>query len=149
MTGSLEARPSIEVPNRPVDKSSWGRSACYPRSTFYPLSDGHSTMKPPDHYALLSHQLDLSVSLSSTLVPLHSNVGYQATRGYLGKPPLRFWRRPPQSNYPPRGVPREGVRSQTREGSYFNVGSSIPGETDSTPPTYPTRPVPGNNAKLQ
>ena len=26
----------------PVDMSSWGRSACYPRSTFYPLSDGPS-----------------------------------------------------------------------------------------------------------
>jgi hypothetical protein len=30
------------VPNLPVDVSSWGRSACYPRSTFYPLSDGPS-----------------------------------------------------------------------------------------------------------
>ena len=30
----------IEVPNRSVDLSSWERSACYPRSTFYPLSDG-------------------------------------------------------------------------------------------------------------
>ena len=30
------------MPNRPVDLSSWGRSACYPRSTFYPLSDGPS-----------------------------------------------------------------------------------------------------------
>ncbi len=26
----------------PVDVSSWGRSACYPRRTFYPLSDGPS-----------------------------------------------------------------------------------------------------------
>ncbi len=26
--------------NRSVDLSSWERSACYPRSTFYPLSDG-------------------------------------------------------------------------------------------------------------
>ena len=26
----------------PVDVSSWGRLACYPRSTFYPLSDGPS-----------------------------------------------------------------------------------------------------------
>ncbi len=26
----------------PVDMSSWGGSACYPRSTFYPLSDGVS-----------------------------------------------------------------------------------------------------------
>ena len=31
------------MPNLPVDVSSWGRSACYPRRTFYPLSDGPST----------------------------------------------------------------------------------------------------------
>jgi hypothetical protein len=31
------------VPNLPVDVDSWGRSACYPRGTFYPLSDGPST----------------------------------------------------------------------------------------------------------
>ena len=30
------------MPNRSVDLSSWERSACYPRSTFYPLSDGPS-----------------------------------------------------------------------------------------------------------
>ncbi len=36
-------RADIEVPNLPVDVSSWGRSACYPRSTFYPMSDGPST----------------------------------------------------------------------------------------------------------
>ena len=27
-----------------VDVDSWKRSACYPRSTFYPLSDGNSTL---------------------------------------------------------------------------------------------------------
>ena len=26
-----------------------GRSACYPRGSFYPLSDGNSTLLPPDH----------------------------------------------------------------------------------------------------
>ena len=31
------------MPNLPVDRDSWGRSACYPRRTFYPLSDGPST----------------------------------------------------------------------------------------------------------
>lgn len=36
-------RADIEVPNHPVDMDSWGRSACYPRGTFYPLSDGAST----------------------------------------------------------------------------------------------------------
>src|SRR5690606_25793623 len=35
-------RADIDAPNPPVDVSSWGRSACYPRSTFYPLSDGPS-----------------------------------------------------------------------------------------------------------
>ena len=31
------------MPNNPVDRDSWGLSACYPRRTFYPLSDGPST----------------------------------------------------------------------------------------------------------
>ena len=30
------------MPNRAVDVNSWARSACYPRRTFYPLSDGPS-----------------------------------------------------------------------------------------------------------
>ena len=38
-------RADIEVPNLPVDVDSWGRSACYPRGSFYPLSDG-----PPTRY---------------------------------------------------------------------------------------------------
>ena len=33
---------------------------------------------PPDHYALVSYLDDLSVSQSSTLVPLHSPAGYQS-----------------------------------------------------------------------
>src|SRR5690625_6462936 len=36
-------RADIEVPNHAVDMNSWARSACYPRSTFYPLSDDRST----------------------------------------------------------------------------------------------------------
>jgi hypothetical protein len=36
-------RADIEVPNHPVDMDSWGRLACYPRRTFYPLSDAAST----------------------------------------------------------------------------------------------------------
>ena len=34
--------------------------------------------KPPDHYALVSYLIDLWVSQSSTLVPLHSPTGYQS-----------------------------------------------------------------------
>lgn len=36
-------RADIEVPNHAVDMDSWARSACYPRGTFYPLSDTPST----------------------------------------------------------------------------------------------------------
>ena len=46
----------------------------------------------------------MSASQSSALLPLHSKAGYQSAGGYLWKPPLRFWRRPPQSNYPPSSV---------------------------------------------
>ena len=38
-------RADIEVPNLPVDMDSWERSACYPRGTFYPLSDAASTCR--------------------------------------------------------------------------------------------------------
>ena len=35
--------------------------------------------EPPDHYALLSYLIDLSVSQSSSLVSLHSTDGYQSS----------------------------------------------------------------------
>ena len=34
--------------------------------------------EPPDHYALVSYLIDLYVSQSSTLMPLHSTTGYQS-----------------------------------------------------------------------
>ena len=34
--------------------------------------------EPPDHYALVSYLIDLFVSQSSTLMPLHSTTGYQS-----------------------------------------------------------------------
>jgi hypothetical protein len=38
-------RADIEVPNPAVDMDSWAGSACYPRGTFYPLSDDLSTQR--------------------------------------------------------------------------------------------------------
>ena len=35
--------------------------------------------EPPDHYVLVSYLIDLSVSQSSALVPLHSADGYQSS----------------------------------------------------------------------
>ena len=60
--------------------------------------------EPPDHYDLLSHLLDLSVSQSSNLMPLHYQYDFRPYLGYLRTPPLLFGRRPPQSNYPPHTV---------------------------------------------
>ena len=61
--------------------------------------------EPPDHYDLLSYLLDLSVSQSSNLMPLHYQYDFRPYLGYLRTPPLLFGRRPPQSNYPPYTVP--------------------------------------------
>ncbi len=43
--------------------------------------------------------------------------------GTLGKPPLRFWRRPPQSNYPPNGVSFAGLELKYTKGS---ISTSTP-----------------------
>ena len=102
----------------------------------------------PDHYAPVSCLIGPSASQSSALLPLHSIAGYQSAWGHLWKPPLLFWRRPPQSNYPPSGVPLQGVRNQTAEGPYFNGGSKRAGARFSLPPAYPTHRRPGSNAKL-
>src|SRR3954465_501643 len=44
--------------------------------------------EPPDHYDLLSHLLDLSVSQLSTLMPLHYQHDFRPYLAYLRTPPL-------------------------------------------------------------
>ena len=109
--------------------------------------------EPPDHYDLLSHLLDLSVSQSSNLLPLHYQYDFRPYLGYLRTPPLLFGRRPPQSNCLPCTVPdpdsRTKVRTSTTPGWYFNVGSARSGDHASQPPTYPTQVPSKSNAKLQ
>ena len=61
--------------------------------------------EPPDHYVLLSHLLDLSVSQLSPLMPLHYQHDFRPYLAYLRTPPLHFGRRPPQSNCLPCTVP--------------------------------------------
>ena len=93
------------MPNLAVDVDSWARSACYPRSTFYPLSDGLSTQ---------------SRRITRTWFPICSTCwsrsqacfcsctqkdGCRPSRADLRAPPLPFRRRPPQSNCPPDTVP--------------------------------------------
>ena len=108
--------------------------------------------EPPDHYDLLSHLLDLSVSQSSNLMPLHYQYDFRPYLGYLRTPPLLFGRRPPQSNYPPyivpdRDIPIE-VRTPKLPGWYFKVGSIRTSVLTSMPPTYPTQAISKSNVKL-
>ena len=48
--------------------SSWGRSACYPRSTFYPLSDGPSMR---NHRITMSYFRTCSTCRSCSQAPLY------------------------------------------------------------------------------
>ena len=99
------------MPNLAVDVDSWARSACYPRSTFYPLSDGPSTRGRritradfrPCSACLPRSQARLCSCALRTVADRPERT--------LRAPPLRFGRRPPQSNYPPGTVrgPDEGA----------------------------------------
>ena len=96
------------MPNLAVDVDSWARSACYPRSTFYPLSDGHSTLC---RRITRTDFRPCSRCLSRSQARLHScalgTVADRPERTFRA-PPLRFGRRPPQSNYPPGTVRAPG-----------------------------------------
>ena len=93
------------MPNLPVDMDSWGRSACYPRRTFYPLSDGPSTK---NHRITMTDFRLCSTCLSRSQAGLcHCTLkaDFRPAGAYLCAPPVPFGRRPPQSNYPPCRVP--------------------------------------------
>src|SRR4030088_1825141 len=109
--------------------------------------------EPPDHYDLLSHLLDLSVSQLSTLLPLHYQHDFRPCLAYLRTPPLLFGRRPPQSNCPPCTVPgpdsRAKVRTANRSGWYFNDDSTRASAPASKSPSYSTQTGSQSHAKLQ
>jgi hypothetical protein len=44
--------------------------------------------------------------------------------------------------------PLRGVRNRIQKGRYFKVVSTIPSETASQTPAYPTHPAPSHNVKL-
>ena len=59
---------NIEVPNHSVDRVSREWLACYPRRTFYSLSDDLFHSESPDHYNRLSSLLDLSILQSGKYI---------------------------------------------------------------------------------
>ena len=109
--------------------------------------------EPPDHLVLLSYLLDLSVSQSSTLMPMHYQHDFRPCLAYLRTPPLHFGRRPPQSNCLPCTVPDPDswavVRTSNNSGWYFKDDSTDTGVPASKSPTYPTQNDSTYHAKLQ
>ncbi len=97
--------------------------------------------EPPDHLVLLSYLLDLSVSQSSTLMPMHYQHDFRPCLAYLRTPPLRFGRRPPQSNCPPYTVPNPDngprLEPQTHQGGISTLAQRhLAASLQSLPPIY-------------
>ena len=130
------------MPNLPVDVNSWGRSACYPRSTFYPLSDGPSTRnhritstcfrtcatcKSCSQAPLCAYTLrPVSIRPEGTFVRLRYSLGGD---------------RPSQTAHQTLSPDRITICRlgfQVDEGWYFKVDSPYAGTHGSTSPTYPT-----------
>lgn len=136
------------MPNLPVDVSSWGRLACYPRSTFYPMSDGPSMR---NHRITMSCFRTCSTCRSCSQAPLcHYTLRTVAKRAEGTFESLRYsfgGDHPSQTTHHAMSFCSE-VRLQINKGWYFNVNSSTPGEADSQFPTYPTHHLPEVNTKL-
>ena len=83
-----------------------------------------------------AYAIALHVRLPSVLsLPLKASVTFlEATT------PVKL----PTKQCPPLG----GVRHRIHKGRYFKVDSTMPGDTASLPPAYPTHPVPNINVKL-
>ena len=92
------------MPNRLVDMDSRKRSACYPQSSFYPLSP-----LPPTRYARITNTYFRICSTctshsQASLCVCTTCPGFHSGLANLCTPPLHFWRQPPQLNCPPDSV---------------------------------------------
>ena len=135
------------MPNRSVDMSSWERSACYPRSTFYPLSDGHSTLyrritKPDFRPCSTRRSRSQAPFCLCTLWPITKRP--EGTFGSLRYP--LGGDRPSQTTH--HALSSRRVRPPICPGWYLKVGSTRTGVRASLPPTYPAQGIPETNAKL-
>src|SRR3569832_123847 len=113
--------------------NSWGEAASYPRRTFYPLSDGPSIQ---NHRITMTSFRTCSTCQSRSQARLcHCTFehDFRPCQAYLRTPPLRFGRRPPQSNCLPCTVPgpddEPRLEPQTHQG----------GISTSAPPDLATR----------
>ena len=140
------------MPNLPAARDARGRSACYPRSTFYLLSDGlsiqHRRITNADFrpcstdgsrsqapFYVCAHVARLP---TGPRAPLHSSVTVWEETA-----PVKL----PDEHGP---VPGRGtVRTSVHSGWYFTVGSPTAGAAGSMPPTYATQKERWASANLQ
>src|SRR5260363_240154 len=87
----------------------------------------------------------MSVSQSSTLMPLHYQYDFRPYLAYLRTPPLLFGRRPPQSNCLPcmvhGPVHEPKLEPQTAQGRMSRTAQSELASRLLSPPPIPHKPV--------
>ena len=130
------------MPNLPAAVDARGRSACYPRSTFYLLSDGPSMQdrritnadfRPCSTYGSRS-QAPLYVCARVARLPTGPRVPWRSS--------VTLWEETAPVKLPDEHGPGAGyapVRADVRSGWYFTVGSPPAGAGGSRPPTYATQ----------
>src|SRR4029077_20125664 len=125
--------------------NSWEESACYPQSTFYPLSDGPSIQ---NHRITMTCFRTCSTRQSRSQAPLcHYTLRLVSNQAEGTFARLRYFfggDRPSQTAHqtlsPARNpFGRAWVRLPGWSGWYFKVGSPETRVPGSLPPTYPTQ----------
>ena len=122
------------MPNLVVDVDSWTRSACYPRGSFYPLSDG-----PPTRY----HRITMTDFRPCSACRPHSQAPFYhcARRAISIRPEGTFARlryslggdRPSQTArlpVSPGRITAAGLDSQFRQGGISTSPPPVPGHWD-------------------
>ncbi len=104
--------------------------------------------EPPDHYALVSYLIDLLVSQSSALMPLHSRPVTNRPEGTFRSLRYAFGGDHPSQTTHQTVSSHQRVRTQITKGPYFNSDSTNTGVPASKSPAYPTHQLPKFNVKL-
>ena len=140
------------MPNLPAARDARGRSACYPRSTFYLLSDGLSIQ----HRRITNADFrPCSTRGSRSQAPFY--VCARVARLPTGpRAPLHssvtIWEETAPVKLPDEHGPDAGyasVRHDDASGWYFTAGSPTAGAAGSSPPSYATQDRRRANANLQ
>ena len=140
------------MPNLPAAVDARGRSACYPRSTFYLLSDGPSMQ---DRRITNADFRPCSTDGSRSQAPLY--VYARVARLPTGprvpwRSSVTLWEETAPVKLPDEHGPGEGcspVRAGAISGWYFTDGSPTAGAAGSLHPTYATQKGRWASANLQ